>query len=163
MVCLLLLCSAGAACMQASLRGHGAEKGVDYYVTRMNLYNLIFRMVILIPFLTQPPHERTLTEFTSPPKRQHVANKIYVAIPRHPLPRLPATPKDIPGEIFVPLPWAVTKYTYADYGPPPPSPCPNTINQLQSRYYTRCTQSSSGNSIYEEDTVTNSPSPPPIP
>ena len=27
----------------------------------MNLYNLIFRMVILIPFLTQPPHERTLT------------------------------------------------------------------------------------------------------
>ena len=24
----------------------------------MNLYNLIFRMVILIPFLTQPPHER---------------------------------------------------------------------------------------------------------
>ena len=35
-------------------------KGVDY-VTRMNLYNLIFRMVILIPFLTQPPHERTLT------------------------------------------------------------------------------------------------------
>ena len=62
MVCLLLLCSAGAACMQASLRGHGAEKGVDYYVTRMNLYNLIFRMVILIPFLTQPPHERTLTD-----------------------------------------------------------------------------------------------------
>ncbi len=31
------------------------------YVTRMNLYNLIFEMVILIPFLTQPPHERTLT------------------------------------------------------------------------------------------------------
>ena len=32
------------------------------YVTRMNLYNLIFRMVILlVPFLTQPPHERTLT------------------------------------------------------------------------------------------------------
>ncbi len=27
----------------------------------MNLYNLIFEMVILIPFLTQPPHERTLT------------------------------------------------------------------------------------------------------
>ena len=27
----------------------------------MNLYNLIFQMVILIPFLTQPPHERTLT------------------------------------------------------------------------------------------------------
>ena len=25
----------------------------------MNLYNLIFQMVI--PFLTQPPHERTLT------------------------------------------------------------------------------------------------------
>ena len=36
------------------------QKGVDY-VTRMNLYNLIFWMVILIPFLTQPPHERTLT------------------------------------------------------------------------------------------------------
>jgi hypothetical protein len=34
--------------------------GVDY-ARRMNLYNLIFRMVILIPFLTQPPHERTLT------------------------------------------------------------------------------------------------------
>jgi hypothetical protein len=34
--------------------------GVDY-VARMNLYNLIFQMVILIPFLTQPPHERTLT------------------------------------------------------------------------------------------------------
>ena len=31
----------------------------NYYVTRMNLYNLIFQMVI--PFLTQPPHERTLT------------------------------------------------------------------------------------------------------
>ena len=31
------------------------------YATRMNLYNLRFRMVILIPFLTQPPHERTLT------------------------------------------------------------------------------------------------------
>ena len=27
----------------------------------MNLYNLIFQMVIIIPFLTQPPHERTLT------------------------------------------------------------------------------------------------------
>jgi hypothetical protein len=27
----------------------------------MNLYNLIFQMVILIPFLTQPPHECTLT------------------------------------------------------------------------------------------------------
>ena len=27
----------------------------------MNLYNLRFRMVILIQFLTQPPHERTLT------------------------------------------------------------------------------------------------------
>ena len=27
----------------------------------MNLYNLIFQMVILIPSLTQPPHERTLT------------------------------------------------------------------------------------------------------
>ena len=27
----------------------------------MNFYNLIFRMVILIPFLPQPPHERTLT------------------------------------------------------------------------------------------------------
>jgi hypothetical protein len=27
----------------------------------MNLYNLIFQMVILIPFLTQTPHERTLT------------------------------------------------------------------------------------------------------
>ena len=36
------------------------HNGVDY-ATRMNLYNLIFRMVILIPFLTQPPHERTLT------------------------------------------------------------------------------------------------------
>jgi hypothetical protein len=35
-------------------------KGVDY-ATPMNLYNLIFQMVILIPFLTQPPHERTLT------------------------------------------------------------------------------------------------------
>jgi hypothetical protein len=31
------------------------------YATPMNLYNLIFQMVILIPFLTQPPHERTLT------------------------------------------------------------------------------------------------------
>jgi hypothetical protein len=27
----------------------------------MNLYSLIFEMVILIPFLTHPPHERTLT------------------------------------------------------------------------------------------------------
>ena len=35
---------------------HGPHKGVEY---RMNLYNLIFQMVI--PFLTQPPHERTLT------------------------------------------------------------------------------------------------------
>jgi hypothetical protein len=32
-----------------------------YDVTRMNLNNLIFEMVILIPFLTQLPHERTLT------------------------------------------------------------------------------------------------------
>ena len=32
-----------------------------YYVTRVNLYNLIFEMVILIPFLTHPPPERTLT------------------------------------------------------------------------------------------------------
>ena len=31
----------------------------------MNLYNLIFEMVILIPFLTQPPHERTLTGWGS--------------------------------------------------------------------------------------------------
>ena len=36
-----------------------AAIGVEYYVTQMNLYNLIFQMVI--PFLTQPPHERTLT------------------------------------------------------------------------------------------------------
>jgi hypothetical protein len=36
------------------------QEGVDY-VVRMNLYNLIFQMVILIPFLTQPPRERTLT------------------------------------------------------------------------------------------------------
>jgi hypothetical protein len=36
------------------------QKGVDY-ARQMNLYNLIFQMVILIPFLTQPPHERTLT------------------------------------------------------------------------------------------------------
>ena len=34
------------------------RKGVDY-ATRVKLYNLIFQMVI--PFLTQPPHERTLT------------------------------------------------------------------------------------------------------
>jgi hypothetical protein len=30
------------------------QNGVDY-ATRMNLYNLIFQMVILIPLLTQPP------------------------------------------------------------------------------------------------------------
>ena len=36
--------------------------GLSAYVTRINLYNLIFWMVILlVPFLTQPPHERTLT------------------------------------------------------------------------------------------------------
>jgi hypothetical protein len=35
------------------------------YVAQMNLYNLIFEMVILIPFLTQPPHERTLTGWGS--------------------------------------------------------------------------------------------------
>ena len=34
---------------------------VDHQSSRMNLYNLNFWMVILIPFLTQPPHERTLT------------------------------------------------------------------------------------------------------
>jgi hypothetical protein len=34
--------------------------GVDYAI-RVKSYNPLFRMVILIPFLTQPPHERTLT------------------------------------------------------------------------------------------------------
>jgi hypothetical protein len=31
------------------------------YAIRLKSYNPFFRMVILIPFLTQPPHERTLT------------------------------------------------------------------------------------------------------
>jgi hypothetical protein len=34
------------------------QKGVDY-ATRVKLYNQLFQMVI--PFLTQPPQERTLT------------------------------------------------------------------------------------------------------
>jgi hypothetical protein len=35
------------------------KKGVDYAFSNETLYNLIFQMVI--PFLTQPPHERTLS------------------------------------------------------------------------------------------------------
>ena len=43
----------------------------------MNLYNLIFRMVILIPFLTQPPHECTLTGRGSPVYPKGRGSRVY--------------------------------------------------------------------------------------
>jgi hypothetical protein len=47
------------------------------YVARMNLYNLIFEMVILIPFLTQPPHERNLTGWGSQVYPKGRGSRVY--------------------------------------------------------------------------------------
>ena len=71
------------------------------------------------------------------------------------------THEDIPEEILAPLLFAATNFLNSTM--PPPTPCANppllsNCNQEIAHGVPR----SSGNSIYEVDTVTNSPSPPPF-